>query len=129
MKILIIEDTAANMRLLSDLLRREGHTVLEARDAIVGLRLAEEKQPDFILMDVHLPGMDGLTAARALKKSELTRHIPITAVTAHAMAGDEESILLSGCNHYIQKPIRYKAFLEHVNTVQRTLKKMNDSHD
>jgi len=115
MKILVIEDHPVNMKLASDLLTQTGYVVLQASDAETGIRMARQDAPRLILMDIQLPGMDGLTAARLLKNDAKTRDIPIIALTAFAMKGDEERILATGCcDAYIAKPIRYKIFLETV---------------
>jgi two-component system, cell cycle response regulator DivK len=110
-KILIIEDNPANLRLGLLLLRSAGHVVLSATDAEAGLTLARDEQPDLILMDIQLPRMDGLEATGLLKRDEATRAIPVIALTALAMRGDEERIRTAGCDGYIAKPIRYQDFL------------------
>lgn len=109
--VLIVEDNPANMTLAVFLLQSVGHTVLKALDAEVGLTLARDQQPDLILMDIQLPGMDGLQATALLKGSEATRGIPVIALTALAMKGDEERIRAAGCDGYIAKPMRYQEFL------------------
>jgi two-component system cell cycle response regulator DivK len=116
MKILIIEDNPANMRLASDLLEKMGYEVLKARDARKGMAMAREQRPNLILMDIQLPDIDGLTATRMLKEDSRTRDIPIVALTAFAMKGDEEKMLNMGCDGYIAKPIRYKQFLATVQS-------------
>jgi two-component system cell cycle response regulator DivK len=110
-KILVVEDNAANMTLAVYLLETTGHTVLSATDAEAGLAFARAEQPDLILMDIQLPGMDGLEATALLKQDEVTRSIPVVALTALAMKGDEERIRAAGCDGYIAKPMRYKEFL------------------
>jgi len=110
-RILVVEDNAVNMRLTVTLLLREGHEVLEAVDAEEGTRLARECLPELILMDIQLPGMDGLTASRLLKADPATRDIKIVALTALAMKGDRERVAEAGCDGYISKPIRYQEFL------------------
>jgi two-component system, cell cycle response regulator DivK len=110
-KILVVEDNAANMTLAVYLLETTGHTVLSATDAEAGLASARSEQPDLILMDIQLPGMDGLEATALLKQDEATRAIPVVALTALAMKGDEERIRAAGCDGYIAKPMRYKEFL------------------
>jgi two-component system cell cycle response regulator DivK len=110
-KVLIIEDNPANMALAVFLLESAGHTVLSATDAEAGLTLAREEQPNLILMDIQLPGMDGLQATALLKRDETTRTIPVIALTALAMKGDEERIRAAGCDGYIAKPMRYQEFL------------------
>lgn len=110
-KVLIVEDNSSNMTLAVFLLQSVGHTVLSAATAEVGLMLARVEQPRLILMDIQLPGMDGLTATVLLKRDEATRAIPVIALTALAMKGDEERIRAAGCDGYIAKPIRYLEFL------------------
>ena len=110
-KVLIIEDNPTNMTLAVFLLQSVGHTVISAMDAEGGLMLAREEQPDLILMDIQLPGMDGLEATALLKQDETTRAIPVIALTALAMKGDEERIRAAGCDGYIGKPMRYQEFL------------------
>ncbi|MCY7380254.1 MAG: response regulator [Gemmatimonadaceae bacterium] len=113
--VLIIEDNPANMRLATYLLESAGHGVLSAVDAEAGFALARNEQPDLILMDIQLPGMDGLEATMLLKRDETTRHIPVIALTALAMKGDEERIRAAGCDGYIAKPMRYADFLATVS--------------
>ncbi len=110
-KILVVEDNATNMTLAVFLLQSAGHTVLSATDAEAGLTLARAERPDLILMDIQLPGMDGLEATAQLKRDEATRAIPVIALTALAMKGDEERIRAAGCDGYIAKPMRYQEFL------------------
>ncbi|KGS14660.1 MULTISPECIES: response regulator [Pseudomonas syringae group] len=107
-QILIIEDNAANMRLAELLLNSAGHGVMCATDAETGLKLARERQPDLILMDIQLPEMDGLSATFLLKQDVATAAIPVIALTAMAMKEDEEKIRRAGCNAYIIKPLRYQ---------------------
>jgi two-component system, cell cycle response regulator DivK len=109
--ILVVEDNPANMALATFLLQSAGHTVLSATDAEAGLTLARDKQPHLILMDIQLPGMDGLEATALLKRDDATRAIPVIALTALAMKGDEERIRAAGCDGYIAKPMRYQEFL------------------
>ena len=113
-KILIVEDNAANMKLAMFVLSSAGHTVLSATDAETGLTLARSERPELILMDIHLPGMDGLAAIALLKNDDATRAIPVLVLTALAMKGDEERIRAAGCDGYIAKPIHYKEFLASV---------------
>lgn len=110
-KVLVVEDNPTNMTLAIFLLQSVGHTVLTARDAEAGLALAREEQPNLILMDIQLPGMDGLSATGLLKQDAATRTIPVVALTALAMKGDEERIRAAGCDAYIAKPMRYQEFL------------------
>ena len=110
-KVLIIEDNTANMTLAVFLLESAGHSVIGATNAEAGLTLAREEQPNLILMDIQLPGMDGLAATVLLKRDEATRAIPVIALTALAMKGDEARIRAAGCDGYIAKPLAYKDFL------------------
>jgi two-component system cell cycle response regulator DivK len=111
-KVLIVEDNPTNMRLAILLLQSAGHAVLSASDAEAGLALARAEQPALILMDIQLPGMDGLQATALLKGDDATRTIPVIALTALAMKGDEERIRAAGCDAYIAKPMHYQQFLE-----------------
>src|SRR4051812_16738664 len=117
-KVLIVEDNPANMTLAIFLLETAGHTVISATDAEAGLTLAREQLPDLVLMDIQLPGMDGLEATAVLKRDEATRAIPVIALTALAMKGDEERIRSAGCDGYIAKPLAYRDFM---TTVAATL--------
>jgi two-component system cell cycle response regulator DivK len=119
-KVLVVEDNPANMTLATFLLKSAGHTVLSATDAESGLTLARSEQPDLILMDIQLPGMDGLEATALLKADATTRAIPVIALTALAMKGDEERIRAAGCDGYIGKPLAYREFLA---TISNTLVK------
>jgi two-component system cell cycle response regulator DivK len=105
---LIIEDNRANMKLASLLVRSAGHTVLYAVDAETGLTQARNEQPHLILMDIQLPGIDGLAATALLKEDPSTAAIPVIALTAMAMREDEEKTRLAGCDAYITKPLRYQ---------------------
>jgi CheY-like chemotaxis protein len=110
-KILLVEDNAANMTLATFLLQSAGYEVITATDAEMGVSLARAQGPALILMDIQLPGMDGLQATAELRADESTRDIPVIALTALAMKGDEERILAAGCDGYIAKPLDYKSFL------------------
>ena len=112
--ILVVEDNAANMKLVVFLLQSAGHTALSVTDAEAGLKLARDERPDLILLDIQLPGMDGLQAIALLKEDPATREIPVIALTALAMKGDEARIRAAGCDDYIAKPIRYQEFLASV---------------
>src|SRR5213075_946330 len=109
--ILVVEDNAANLKLATFLLESAGYVVISASNAETGVTLARTRQPALILMDIQLPGMDGLQATAILKADEATRAIPVIALTALAMKGDEERIRAAGCDGYIAKPMRYKEFL------------------
>ena len=114
-RILIVEDNAANMKLASLLVRNAGHSVLCAVDAETGLTLARQERPDLILMDVQLPGMDGLAATAILKRDPVTAAIPVIALTALAMKADEEKSQIAGCDAYIAKPLRYRELYDAIN--------------
>jgi two-component system, cell cycle response regulator DivK len=113
-RILVVEDNASNMQLVTFVLESGGHTVLPSADAEAGLTLARAEQPDLILMDIQLPGMDGLQATALLKNDHATRAIPVVALTALAMKGDAERILAAGCDGYIAKPMAYQVLLDAV---------------
>jgi len=110
-RVLVIEDNASNMTLATFLLESAGHTVLGASDAEAGLAIARTDHPELILMDIQLPDMDGLEATALLKGDPSTRAIPVIALTALAMKGDEERIRAAGCDGYIAKPLSYREFL------------------
>ena len=110
-KVLIVEDNPANMTLAVFLLQSAGHTVLSATDAEAGLTLARDEQPNLILMDIQLPGHGRPRSHALLKRDDATRAIPVIALTALAMKGDEERIRAAGCDGYIAKPMRYQEFL------------------
>ena len=110
-RVLVIEDNPTNMTLAVFLLESAGHSVLSATDAEAGLTLARDEHPALIVMDIQLPGMDGLEATARLKREEATRSIPVIALTALAMKGDEERIRAAGCDGYIAKPLAYRDFL------------------
>ena len=110
-RVLVVEDNVSNMTLATFLLKSAGHTVLGATDAEKGLTIARAEQPELILMDIQLPGMDGLEATALLKGDATTRAIPVIALTALAMKGDEERIRAAGCDGYIAKPLAYREFL------------------
>ena len=111
-RILIIEDNLLNLELVTDLLEENGFIVYQARTAGEGVRVAQHILPDLILMDFGLPDMHGLAATRILKESEITGHVPIIALTAHAMKGDERVAREAGCNGYFTKPIDTRTFVE-----------------
>ena len=107
-RILVIEDNRANMKLACLLLNNAGHAVSCAVDAEAGLALARAERPDLILMDIQLPGMDGLAATALLKQDPATAAIPVIALTAMAMKSDQERSHVAGCDAYIAKPLRYR---------------------
>ena len=103
--ILVVEDNVMNMELITDILEVHGYKVLSATTGADALKMAPAENPNLILMDIQLPGLDGLTATGILKDGQDTKHIPIIALTAHAMRGDEERAREAGCDGYISKPI------------------------
>jgi two-component system cell cycle response regulator DivK len=125
--ILIIEDNAANMKLAVLLLENAGHTSLSAADAETGLTMARAHRPDLILMDIQLPGMDGLAATKLLKGDPATAGIPVLALTAMAMKEDREKTRMAGCDAYIAKPLRYLELYEKINTLLAQAKPRTDS--
>lgn len=109
-KILIVEDNPLNMELLKDILEAQGYQIIQAYNSEEALTLLKAVKPDLIVMDIQLPGMDGLALTRLLKGKEGFKDIPIVAVTAHTMKGDREKALAAGCSGYISKPINIKFF-------------------
>ena len=103
--VLIVEDDVRNMKLFRDLLQHHGFAILEATNGKEGVKLALEKSPDLILMDIQMPVMDGLEATRIIKADSRTKGIPIVALTSYAMKGDRERVLKVGCDEYISKPV------------------------
>lgn len=112
--VLIVEDNELNMKLFNDLLEAHGYETLQTRDGIDALKIAREHKPDLILMDIQLPEVSGLEVAKWIKGDDALKSIPIIAVTAFAMKGDEENIKQGGCEAYIAKPISVARFLETV---------------
>jgi two-component system cell cycle response regulator DivK len=111
-KILIVEDNELNMKLFHDLLEAQGYDILETREGLQALSLARAHRPDLILMDIQLPEISGLEVTKWLKEDDELAGIPVVAVTAFAMKGDEERIREGGCEAYISKPISVAHFLE-----------------
>lgn len=116
--VLIVEDNELNMKLFHDLLEAHGYNILQARDGMEALKIARDKRPDLILMDIQLPEVSGLEVTKWIKEDDRLKAIPVIAVTAFAMKGDEEKIREGGCEAYIAKPISVQNFLE---TVQKFL--------
>ena len=113
--VLVVEDNDLNSRLLNDLLQYQGYTVVTTRFGEAALELARRYKPDAILMDIQLPDISGVEATRRIKADQETRTIPIIAVTAFAMPGDEANILASGCDAYVSKPFNVREFLKLVD--------------
>ena len=111
-KVLIVEDNELNMKLFHDLLDAQGYETLQTREGLEALSLAREARPDLILMDIQLPEISGLEVTKWLKEDDELASIPVVAVTAFAMKGDEERIRQGGCEAYISKPISVSGFLD-----------------
>lgn len=116
--VLIVEDNELNMKLFNDLLEAHGYATVQTQDGMEALKIARERRPDLIVMDIQLPEVSGLEVTKWLKEDDTLRKIPVIAVTAFAMKGDEEKIREGGCEDYISKPISVTKFLE---TVQKYL--------
>ncbi len=114
-KILIVEDNPINLELVTDLLEAADYAVSTAETAEDGIRLAGDILPDLILMDIRLPGIDGLQATQILRQGLKTMNIPVVAITAHAMASDQQRIMAAGCTGYISKPINTRTFLNSID--------------
>jgi len=115
--ILIIEDNEKNRKLVRDVLQVKGYKSIESETAEDGLRLALDKSPDLILMDIQLPGMDGITAMKQLKTEPKTKHIPVIAITASAMTHNRQTLMAEGFDGYQTKPISLKDFLAEIERV------------
>jgi two-component system cell cycle response regulator DivK len=113
--VLIVEDNELNMKLFNDLLEAHGYRVLQTREGLSALDIAREHKPDLILMDIQLPEVSGIEVTKWLKEDDELRAIPVIAVTAFAMKGDEEKIREGGCEAYISKPISVASFLEQID--------------
>ena len=110
-KILVVEDNKKNMYLIGFILRNSGYKVIEAWTGEAGIKLAIKEKPDLILMDVQLPGIDGLETTKAIRESEADGETPIVALTSYAMTGDREKALDAGCTGYLEKPINPETFM------------------
>ena len=118
--VLIVEDNEKNMKLVRDILRAKGYETMEAGTAEEGIKLAQERIPDLVLMDIQLPGMNGMEALKVLRANSATAHIPVVAITASVMQQDRQQIMDTGFDGFIEKPIDLRAFLA---TVQAALKR------
>ena len=114
--ILIVEDNELNMKLFHDLIQAQGYNILQTKDGMDALKLARQHKPDLILMDIQLPEVSGLEVTKWIKEDDELRAIPVIAVTAFAMKGDEERIRQGGCEAYVSKPISVPKFLETIKT-------------
>ena len=118
-RILVVEDNPDNSDLVVDVLTLRGHEVIQAANGREGVEMARVRHPDLILMDISLPIVDGFAATEEIKRDPQLKPVPVIALTAHAMAGDEKRALAAGCNGYITKPIDIKTF---ANRIQAFLK-------
>jgi two-component system cell cycle response regulator DivK len=117
--ILIVEDNEKNMKLVRDILQAKGYETMEAVNAEDGIKLALERIPDLVLMDIQLPGMNGMEALKVLRAEKATAHVPVVAITASVMTQDRQQIMDTGFNGFIEKPINLREFLA---TVQGSMK-------
>jgi CheY-like chemotaxis protein len=119
MKILYVEDNEDNVYVLKNRLTRAGHTVLVAADGAQAVTMAAAEQPNLILMDLSLPVLDGWEATRQIKAAPETRHIPVIALTAHAMAGDREKAIAAGCDDFDTKPVEMPRLLDKIQALAK----------
>ncbi len=119
--VLVVEDNDLNMRLFHDVLEMRGYNILQVKDGMEGWRIAREHRPDLIIMDIQLPDVSGLEVTKWLKDDETLKSIPVIAVTAFAMDGDEERFLEGGCDDYLVKPISISNFLQTVERLAEPL--------
>jgi CheY-like chemotaxis protein len=117
--VLVIEDDELNLKLVQEMLRLGNYRTIEAMDAETGIQMSRRHKPDLILMDIHLPKMDGLSATRIIKSDENLKQIPIVALTALAMTDDREKALEAGCDDYVTKPFRLKNLLKTIDQLLR----------
>jgi CheY-like chemotaxis protein len=118
MKILVIDDHPVNLKLASQVLRAGGHEVMQAEDAEQALEVLQQQVPDLVLTDIALPGMDGLELTRRLKADPRFSHLPVVALTASAMKGDERRVLEAGCDAYIAKPLDTRTLSAQLSRIQ-----------
>lgn len=111
-KVLLVEDNYMNKVLVREILTLNGYDIIEAASGTEGLKMLALESPDIVLMDLHLPEMDGITATRIIKADERNRHIPVLALTASAMKGEEQKLIDKGFDGYVAKPIEVKKLLE-----------------
>ncbi len=113
--VLIVEDNELNMKLFNDLVETRGHRIVQTRSGVEAVDIARRHMPDLILMDIQLPEVSGLEVTQRLKEDESLKHIPVIAITAFAMKGDEQKILRGGCEAYLSKPISVAKFFETID--------------
>ena len=104
-RVLVVEDNADNMKLITYILEKNDYDTIKAENGTIGIEFALKEKPDFILLDIQLPDMDGLEVLKELRKSEMNGAIPVIAITSYAMSGDRERLIGAGCNGYLEKPI------------------------
>ena len=117
---LVIEDNKDNMKLITFILEKNGYETIRAETGNAGIELAIKKKPDFILLDIQLPDMNGIEVLKAIRKSKINGSIPVIAVTSYAMAGDRQRLIEAGCNGYIEKPIVVETI---INEIRRIVEK------
>jgi len=117
MKVLIVEDNPVNMKLLELIIKRHGHSPIEAIDGEDAIEKAKKELPEIILMDIMLPGIDGLEAVKRIRKIESMKTVPIIAITSYAMAGDRDKIMKAGCNGYFEKPINPLTIMKDIEKI------------
>jgi len=113
-RILVVEDNTTNLYLINFILEKKGYEVIHAKSGEEGVEVAIKEKPDLILMDIQLPGIDGMEATRRIRNSKANGKIPIIAITSYAMAGDKEKALAAGCTGYIKKPINPETFISEI---------------
>jgi len=113
-RILVVEDNTTNLYLINFILEKKGYEVIQAKSGEEGVEVAIKEKPDLILMDIQLPGIDGMEATRRIRNSKANGKIPIIAITSYAMAGDKEKALAAGCTGYIKKPINPETFIAEI---------------
>jgi len=113
-RILVVEDNETNMYLIRFILKNKGYQVIEAITGEEGVELALKEKPDLVIMDIQLPGIDGLETTRRIRESKAGKELPIVALTSHAMVGDKEKALKAGCTGYIEKPINTETFIAQI---------------
>jgi len=114
-KVLVIEDNEDNMELITFILEKNGFTTIRAENGKKGIELALKERPDFILLDIQLPDMDGMDVLKAIRRSDINGQIPVIAITSYAMRGDKGRFIENGCNGYIEKPIDPDTILSEIN--------------
>ena len=114
---LVIEDNEDNMELITFILEKSGFATIRAENGKKGIEIAQTERPDFILLDIQLPDIDGIEVLKVIRKSHVLAQIPVIAITSYAMSGDRERLLENGCNGYIEKPINPETILSVINQI------------